>query len=106
MTRGVILPGGAAAVAVLVSGEAASVGRVAVALALTCLAPGAIAVRAIGITDRTQALALAIALSLAVTTVIATALMYAGLWSWPACAVLVTAATAGLRFLPDLREER
>lgn len=106
MNRTTVLIGCGIGALVLALIGASSLVRAAAAIVLTCLAPGASAVRAIGIADRAHAVALAIGLSLAVTTVIATALMYAERWSWPACVVLLIAVTAGVHLLAPAREPR
>jgi hypothetical protein len=80
--------------------------RLAAALLASCVLPGAVLVRPLGIPDRALAAALVIASSLAVTTLVSTALMYAGHWSWPACAAGVAVVTLGMSRHPVMRRGR
>ena len=84
------------AVSVLLVVLAPGTARLAAALLVSCVVPGAVLVRPLGIPDRALAAALVVASSLAVTTLVSTALMYAGHWSWPACAGGVAVVTLGM----------
>lgn len=94
------------AVAVLFVVWSPGTARLAAALLASCVLPGAVLVRPLGIPDRALAAALVIASSLAVTTLVSTALMYAGDWSWPACAAGVAVVTVAISRHPAMRRER
>jgi|EndMetStandDraft_8_1072994.scaffolds.fasta_scaffold373146_2 hypothetical protein len=93
----------AAALLVLWSPDAA---RLAAALLVTAVLPGTVLVRPLAIPDRALAAVLAIATSLAITTLVSTALMYMGYWSWPACAAGIAAVTFAASQHPVMRRAR
>jgi hypothetical protein len=68
--------------------------RALAAVAVILVLPGLAAVRALGLRDPMLVLAAVPAVSLASTVVVATALMYADVWSWQLTIVLLGAGTA------------
>lgn len=69
--------------------------RVVVAVLLAGVVPGYAVVRPIGLHDAAVVVVSSIAASLAITTLVSLGLGYLAVWSWPSCASLLAAITAG-----------
>lgn len=90
-----------AAVAVPILAVAPGALRVVVAVLLVGVVPGYAVLRPLGLGDPAVVLVASVATSLAITTLISMALGYLMAWSWPSCAALLAAVTAGSALAPD-----
>jgi hypothetical protein len=86
---------GFAAAAPAILGVASGPIRVVVAVLLTTVVPGYALLRPMALGDVGVVAVSAVAVSLAITTLTALVLGYLAVWSWPACAGVLTAVTAG-----------
>ena len=69
--------------------------RVVVAVLLAGVVPGYAVVRPIGLRDPAIVVVSSVAASLAITALSSLALGYLMVWSWPSCAAVLAAITAG-----------
>ncbi len=86
---------GFAAEALPILAVAAGPMRVIVAVLLTAVVPGYALLRPMALGDRVVVAVSAVAASLAITALASLALNYLAIWSWPACAGVLMAVTAG-----------
>jgi uncharacterized membrane protein len=68
--------------------------RVMVAVLLVGVVPGYAIVRPLRLEAHDITMLLAVACSLSITVLVSTALIYATIWSWPLCAVVLALVTA------------
>jgi hypothetical protein len=94
LDRGCLLLLGFALAALPTLGWASGPIRVVVAVLLTTVVPGYALLRPLALGDAVVVAVGAVALSLATTTLASLALGYLAVWSWPACAGVLSAVTA------------
>ena len=95
LDRGSLLLLGFALAALPILGLAPGPIRVVVAVLLTAVVPGYALLRPMALGDAVVVAVTAVALSLATTALASLTLGYLAIWSWPACAGVLTAVTAG-----------
>ena len=104
--RGSLLLLGFALAALPILGLTSGPIRLVVALLLTTVVPGYAIVRPMALGDAVVVAVAAVALSLAITTLASLTLAYLTVWSWPACASVLIAVTAGAVAVHPTRGER